>query len=426
MHINAYRDIQHQQSPNLVQKKMVSQKLTPLTAAAILAYTGYVNAAVPLWGQCGGIGYTGETVCVAGAQCNKYNDWYSQCIPGPTSIRSSTSVRSSSSSIIRTTSSSTRTTTTTTSTRTTTTPSSTSTGLRGLHKLASAKGRYFGTATDNIWNNNDAAYKAITGNVNEFGVVTPANAQKWDAIEPTQNNFAYTNADATVTWAQGNQQVLRGHTFVWHSQLANWVTNGNFNAAQLTAVIENHIANVGAHYKGKLYAWDVVNEAFNEDGTYRTSVFYTTLGADYIPLSLKAARAADPSAKLYLNDYNGHLIVGSVPTTIPANIKRFTDLKLEVAVTELDIRLTLPATAALLAQQAKDYVTVVNACLAHALCVGVQTWDTSDDYSWIPSVFSGQGAALLFDDNKVPKPAYYAVADALAAATVSGPGGPWV
>ncbi|KAG8912439.1 hypothetical protein FRC02_005994 [Tulasnella sp. 418] len=88
--------------------------------------------------------------------------------------------------------------------------------------------------------------------------------------------------------------------------------------------------------------------------------------------------------------------------------------------------MTLPATDALLAQQAKDYVTVVNACLGNSLCVGVQTWDTSDDYSWIPSVFSGQGAALLFDSNKVPKPAYYAVADALAAATVSGPGGTWV
>ncbi|CCO30093.1 glycoside hydrolase family 10 [Rhizoctonia solani AG-1 IB] len=190
---------------------------------------------------------------------------------------------------------------------------------------------------------------------------------------------------------------------------------------------------------------------FNDDGTWRTSVYYNTLGPSFISVALRAARAADPKAKLYLNEYNtdwtgpksnamynlakdmlaqgvpldgigfqAHLIVNSFSRTFQANYQRFADLGLDVAITELDIRMTLPSTSALLAAQAENYKYVMNSCLAVSRCVGVTVWDTSDDHSWVPSTFPGTGDALLFDKNKNPKPAYYAVADALAAATVRG------
>ncbi|CAE6455137.1 unnamed protein product [Rhizoctonia solani] len=374
---------------------------------------------VALWGQCGGKGWNGSTACDAGSDCKVQSEHYSQCFPETASGNTpKVAARAT---------------------------------LRGLHALAKAKGRYFGTATDQLWNNKDAAYLAITGNPNEFGVNTPGNVLKWDATEGSRGVFTYTNADYQVKWAKDHGQAVRGHTLVWYSQLPSWVGAGKFNSATLTSIIQNHISNVAGRYKGQFYAWDVVNEMFNEDGTWRPSPFYDTLGPSYIPIALRAARAADPKAKLYLNEFNtdwtgsksnalynlakdmkaqgvpldgigfqAHLAVNSFPRTFQANYKRFADLGLDIALTELDIRMTLPATDALRAAQLENYKYVVNACLAISRCVGITVWDTSDDYSWIPSVFPGQGDALLFDKNKQPKPVYFAVADALAAAPVRG------
>ncbi|GAA2681714.1 MULTISPECIES: endo-1,4-beta-xylanase [Actinosynnema] len=115
----------------------------------------------------------------------------------------------------------------------------------------------------------------------------------------------------------------------------------------------------------------------------------------------------------------GHLILGQVPSTVRQNIQRFADLGVEVAFTELDIRMNTPADAAKLAAQAADYSAVVSACVAVTGCVGVTTWGLSDKYSWIPSVFPGEGAALPFDESFRPKPAY----DAIAAAFGGGSAG---
>ncbi|KAG8859344.1 hypothetical protein FRB96_004559 [Tulasnella sp. 330] len=363
--------------------------------------------------------------------------FYSQCLATTSSVSATTA------SVVATTS----------STSTTTSASATSSPLRGLNLLAKAKGRYFGSAIDAIWSITDAPYLALAGNSSEFGMQTPGNAMKWDTIEPTQNVFSYTHGDDTVTWAKGNGQTIRGHNFLWYNQVPSWVTAGNFANATLIAIIQNHIANEAGHYKGELYCWDVINEPFNDDGTWRADVWYNTIGPAFVPIALIAARAADPTVKLYINDYNiesigakstahytlaqsllaagvplngigcqGHLIVGELPTTasVVANYARFAALGLEWAITELDIRMTLPETTALLTQQATDYATIVSACVESSACVGITTWDTSDDYSWIPGVFAGQGDALLFDSNKQPKPAYYSTANVLAAATVSG------
>ncbi|KAG5340870.1 hypothetical protein C0989_000224 [Termitomyces sp. Mn162] len=161
------------------------------------------------------------------------------------------------------------------------------------------------------------------------------------------------------------------------------------------------------------------------------------MGESFVPVALRAARAADPDAKLYINDYNiegtgakstamanlvkslkasgvpidgigvqAHLIVGQVPATLQTNLEQFAALGVEVAITELDIRMTLPETAALREQQQKDYQTVIAACKAVSACVGITIWDYTDKYSWVPGTFSGQGAACPWDSNLVKKPAY--------------------
>jgi endo-1,4-beta-xylanase len=313
-----------------------------------------------------------------------------------------------------------------------------------LGQLAAAKGKYFGTALDAGRISAGGAYAQLAGT--EFNVATPGNEMKIDATEPNQGQFSFARGDQIVAFAQAHNQKVRGHTLVWHSQLPGWLTSGTFNATQLHAIMLNHIANVAGHYAGKVFAWDVVNEPFNDDGTRRQSMWQTTLGDGYIADALRAARAADPTAKLYINDFNtdgvnakstamfnlaqsllaqgvplngigiqAHMILGQVPSTFQQNIQRFANLGLDVAITELDIRMNTPASTAMLQQQSGDYTTVVNACLAVARCVGVTTWGVGEPDSWIPSTFSGQGQGLLFDGNYQPKPAYNAVNAALAA-----------
>jgi len=178
-----------------------------------------------------------------------------------------------------------------------------STGLvaaDGLNSRAKAAGKkYFGTevSTQVL---NDASANAIAKNAEDFGQYTCENEMKFDATEPSRGTFSYGNADKIVAQAQANGQLMRCHALVWHSQVPSWVTNGKFDNATLISIMKNHIANVVGHYKGKCYAWDVVNEALNEDGTYRNSgsVWGSTIGPAFIPIAFAAAAAADPAAKL--------------------------------------------------------------------------------------------------------------------------------
>ncbi|KAF7863916.1 hypothetical protein EAF04_006881 [Stromatinia cepivora] len=325
-----------------------------------------------------------------------------------------------------------------------------------LNTLAKAAGlKYFGSATDN-GELSDTRYTAILSNTSQFGQITPGNTQKWQYTEPTQNTFSYTKGDVVVGFAEKNDQMLRCHNLCWYNQLPSWVTSGTWTNATLIAVLKNHIKNEVTYYKGKCYAWDVVNEAFNDDGTYRSFVFYNTIGPEYIPIAFETAALYDPNVKLYYNDYNiessgakataainlvkslkargikidgiglqGHFIVGKTPSesALATTLRSFTALNVEVAYTELDVRFSsLPPTAAGLAQQGVDYANTVNACLSVSGCVGVTVWDFTDKYSWIPSTFSGQGDACLWYADYTLHPAYHNVVAALAAAAGTRPG----
>lgn len=185
------------------------------------------------------------------------------------------------------------------------------------------------------------------------------------------------------------------------------------DAAQLRQVIQSHIVNEVTHYKGQCYAWDVVNEIFEDDGSFRNSVFYRVLGDSYIPLAFAAAALADPDAKLYYNDYNietagtpksaaalklvqdiqasgvridgvglqAHFIVGSTPSRndLKAGLAAFLALGVEVAYTELDVRHPkLPASQGDLQRQSADYQNVILACIETKGCVGLTVWDFAD------------------------------------------------
>jgi endo-1,4-beta-xylanase len=316
-----------------------------------------------------------------------------------------------------------------------------------LKTLAQAAGgRYFGSdMTGNLLSQSTVTQLQSQ----QFNMVTPGNEMKWDTTEPSNGTFNFGPGDQIVSYAQASGERVRCHNLVWQSQLPSWVSS--LPASQVQAAMETHITTEATHYKGDCYAWDVVNEPFNSGGSFVSDPFFNAMGSGYIADALRTAHAADPNAKLYLNDYgiegenaksnamfslaqsllaqgvplNGigfesHFILGQVPSDMQANMQRFANLGLDVAVTELDDRITLPATSANLTQQATDFSNVVKDCLGVSRCVGVTQWAVGDADSWVPGTFSGQGAATMFDQNYNQKPAFTAVQSTLAAAGGGG------
>ncbi|MBB1243366.1 endo-1,4-beta-xylanase [Streptomyces durbertensis] len=308
-----------------------------------------------------------------------------------------------------------------------------SAGAANLATQASPSGRYFGTAVA-AGRLGDSAYTAIADR--EFNMITPENEMKWDHIQPSRGTFNFGPSDRIVNRARANGQRVRGHTTVWHSQLPAWVGSiGDANT--LRNVMRTHITTTMSRYKGKIYAWDVVNEAFQDgpSGQLRTSVFQKVLGNGYIEEAFRTARAADPSAKLCYNDYNienwsdaktqgvyklvkdfksrgvpidcvglqSHFGAEGPPASFRTTLANFAALGVDVQITELDIAQASPT----------HYADAVRACLSVARCTGITVWGVRDSDSWR----SGK-SPLLFDNNGRPKPAYTAVMNALS----SGPG----
>lgn len=285
-----------------------------------------------------------------------------------------------------------------------------------LGAQAAQSGRYFGTAVA-AYKLGDSTYSTILNR--EFNMVTAENEMKWDTIEPSRGSFNFGPGDQIANQASSHGQRLRGHTLVWHSQLPSWVSSIG-DATTLRSVMTNHITQVMNHYKGRTYAWDVVNEAFADgsSGGRRATVFQNLLGDGYIETAFRTARSADPAAKLCYNDYNiedwnaaktqgvyrmvqdfrnrgvpidcvgfqGHFGTGGPPSTFQTTLANFAALGVDVQVTELDI-----AQAGTTA-----YANAVRACLNVARCNGITVWGIRDSDSWrsgdSPLLFTASGA----------------------------------
>jgi endo-1,4-beta-xylanase len=303
----------------------------------------------------------------------------------------------------------------------------------------------------------EAAYSETLAH--EFSMVEAEDVFKWWVVRREQRSFDFRAGDAVVGFALAHGMKVRGHCLVWDHTNPEWLAQGHFTSAQMSQLLHEHISTVMKHYAGQVFAWDVVNEAIDENGQFRDSPWYNQpgmgfsgKGSAYVEQAFRWAREADPHALLFYNEGGGERVNRKsdaiyamakdfkrrgVPLDgvglqmhisqldfdragVSANIARLTALGLQVHITELDVSLPVDSTGNAsredLQRQADVYGEIVAACLQHPGCSAIQTWGFTDKYSWIGSQSHGsQGAALLFDRNYKIKPAYQAFLHALAA-----------
>lgn len=286
----------------------------------------------------------------------------------------------------------------------------------------------------------------------EYSVLEPESEMKFDEVHPSPDQYAFSGPDALVSFAERNSMKVRGHNLLWHEALPDWLLKPAqpWTPSALNKILSDHIATVAGHYRGKVFAWDAVNEPFNEDGSMRDSIWYNKPGIGYagkgtkmVEKVLRWAHTADPNAKLFVNEFGAEVmnkksdavyrmakdfVQRGVPlsgiglqlhvdsgfsgqrklTSLARNIQRLTQLGLEVQFTEVDVRLP-NSNSANLGAQAKTYVGLLNVCLENPKCTLFQTWGFTDRHSWVPESSPGFGWALPFDENYRKKPAYTAM-----------------
>lgn len=292
----------------------------------------------------------------------------------------------------------------------------------------------------------------------EFNMLEPENEMKWAATEPSENTFDFAPGDSIVAFARAHNMKVRGHNLLWHSYNPAWLASGHYTRDQLARLMEDHIEKVVAHYRGEVFAWDVVNEAIDEHGQLRHSIWYdqpgigmAEKGTAYIEQAFRWAHAADPAALLFYNDAEAEAINAhsdaiyamvkdfkhrGVPIdgvglqmhilnlnpdvqSIEKNIDRFTKLGAQVHITEMDVAVPVDSNGkaldpADLQKQAAIYRQIAQACANNAGCTALQTWGFTDKYSWIGWFTKHtKGDALLFDRQYQQKPAYEAVHEVL-------------
>ena len=324
-----------------------------------------------------------------------------------------------------------------------------------LRQAASARGLIVSAATATPYLA-ETEYSKVLGT--EYNGLTAEWEMKFSATHPRPNTdpspYDFSAGDQLVTFARGHAMQVRGLTLVWHGDNPAWLTNGNYSAQEMNAIVHDHVTQLMQHFGSQVFAWDVVNEAFNDDGTMRSTIFYDQpgigfagQGTAYIEQSLVWGSAANPAAKLFYNDYGAEVINAKsdailamatdfknrgVPLhgvgfqmhidlgfdnagtlqSFASNLQRFATLGLELHITELDIRVNANDANTLNAQ-AVLYGKIVTACVQQSACKMVQTWGFTDKHSWIPDFFLGYGWALPFDASYQKKPAYSAILNAL-------------
>ncbi|KAK6523474.1 hypothetical protein TWF281_001456 [Arthrobotrys megalospora] len=284
----------------------------------VAAAAGLVSAqsVQSTWGQCGGIGWSGPTICPSDITCTTQNSYYAACWPTTLFCSTTTSLLCVTSTYVvcpTTTSTGSMTTPTITITSTvTTTPSTTRTTTRttttqyaGLNTIMKSKGKLFvGFAADGSQLSNSNVVSIIR---NEGGSITPPNVMSWEIVEPIQSNWYFSQSDQFMSFAIQNHLLVRGFPLIWHNRLPTWVKSIS-NRSVLTAAIQNHIAALVSRYRGYVDSWDIATEVLTDAGTLRPTVFSQVFGdSTFLDIAFNAAKAADPSVKLCLNEYESSI-----------------------------------------------------------------------------------------------------------------------
>lgn len=308
--------------------------------------------------------------------------------------------------------------------------------------------------------------------INQFNSISPGNDLKWERIHPQPERYDFRVPDQYVDFGEEHHMYTVGHTLVWHSQTPAWVfydgTGSLLTRERLLERLHDHIMKVVGRYKGRIRAWDVVNEAIGDDGQMRNSLWYRIAGEEYIAKAFQWAHEADPDAELIYNDYNiempykrgaalalvRRLKAAGVPITtvgiqghyllnepdlryLDEAISEFARLGVKVAITELDIDVLPRPGAGVTAdvslrlaadpaynpyvnglpdavqqQLAARYAQVFAIALKHRDVVDrITIWGVTDADSWHNNwPIPGRTAySLLFDRNGRPKPAVAAI-----------------
>ena len=282
----------------------------------------------------------------------------------------------------------------------------------------------------------DAGYRASYAET--FDSLTPENEMKWERVQPSIARFTFGDADRIVEWAQRHGKRVRGHPLVWDQQIPGWLASGRFSAGRLERLVREHVTRMVRRYRGRVESWDVVNEPFEDDGTWSQTLFHNVLGDRFVEIAFRAARAADPDARLFLNElaaeragpkqaalfrlvkdfkargvpidgvgFQNHTEADDAPTgrELARTIARFAALGLDVEITEMDVAIP-PGSDPL--DQARTFAAAARACRDQPRCTGLTVWGVGDRYHWLGPA----KRAVLFDSAGRPKPAR----DALLAA----------
>jgi len=284
----------------------------------------------------------------------------------------------------------------------------------------------------------------------EFNSITAENAMKFASVHPSKDIYAWSDADYLVDFANANGKRIHGHTLNWYKSLPDWVNNFQGSTAEWENLLKTHIQTVVSHFKGKVASWDVVNEAINDDGTFRNSIWVQKLGVDYIGRAFQYAHEADTNALLFYNDYGHefgptkrtailnlinnlkskgipidgiglqmHTRVTQTDANLAAAISTAAATGLMVHISEIDIALnpdnnqSLTYTTTLAAQQAEKYKAIVKAynAIPKTQQFGITQWNVTDADSWVPGNYNRPDWPLPFDAQYQRKAAYQGILD---------------
>lgn len=309
---------------------------------------------------------------------------------------------------------------------------------RTLKEAGKNHNLFIGTAVNGEVLDKDEDYANLIKN--EFSLITPENEMKFSVIHPDVDKFDFSESDKIVKFALENDIKVRGHTLVWNKRIPEWLEKGNYSKEEMEHILKNHIFTVMEHYKGQIYAWDVVNEAFNNDGSLKDSIWLRTIGPEYIKKSFEWAKEADPNALLFYNDYSAEVIndksnaiykmieqfkkegtpidgIGFQFHTslhqkftqkeLIKNMKRFSEIGVKVNITELDVKLsdTVASSKVKYEKQANQYSVVLKSCLKiDNDCTSFGMWGLTDKYTWLKD-----DSPLIFNEEFEKKPSYDAL-----------------